>query len=428
MDAHASSPAPRQPRQRWSFRNWLGLAPSPALTAAPTPDDPATGDGDALVAACRLAGREIGEFLALHRLPATHQTLAAAFDSTSGQDPRLAAAIEERRRSGHPVTPDWLASLHAAARPEDEARAMTRLMDKLESNIVEFSRTTVDARTATSEYGQALQIHVDDLHGLATAGAAMTEMVALARTMIERTCVIERQLARSELETRQLHRSLEESRRDAELDHLTGLPNRRAFETRFDREIVTATASGEPLCVAFCDIDRFKRINDTHGHEAGDRVLRAVAHALAALSDDTCHVARHGGEEFVVVLRGRNLAQAYELLDETRSDLAERRMVNRATEVPFGKVSFSAGIADVFAYDDPRAALKAADEALYHAKHEGRNRIAIARGGKVNLPSPKAAQCSRYLLSHAACPNGTFGPENACGPEGCAPAHSPRAA
>ena len=112
------------------------------------------------------------------------------------------------------------------------------------------------------------------------AGAVLSEMLAIARSMLEHTREIEHQMVRSEKETRVLHRSLEDARRSAEIDHLTGLPNRRAFETRIEKEVVAARAAGEPLCVAFCDIDRFKKINDTHGHEAGDRVLKVVAHAL----------------------------------------------------------------------------------------------------------------------------------------------------
>src|SRR3546814_10453846 len=90
-------------------------------------------------------------------------------------------------------------------------------------------------------------------------------------------------------------RSLEQARREAEIDHMTGLPNRRAFETVLEREYRDARASFDPLTVAFCDIDHFKRINDTHGHDAGDRVIRLIAEMLATISDDNCHVARHGG-------------------------------------------------------------------------------------------------------------------------------------
>lgn len=130
------------------------------------------------------------------------------------------------------------------------------------------------------------------------------------------------------------------------------------------------------MCVAICDIDHFKRVNDTHGHEAGDRVIRAVAQTLAKISNDTCHVARHGGEEFVILFRGKALDEAWQTLDQAREAMSERRLVNRATDVPFGRITFSGGIADVFAHATPREALKAADDALYAAKASGRNCIA----------------------------------------------------
>jgi diguanylate cyclase len=260
----------------------------------------------------------------------------------------------------------------------DEHQALARLTDRLEDSIDALTCTTVEVGRATSEYRTALGSQVAELQETPLAGSVLSDLVAITRAMLERTREIEGQMARSEKQTRLLHRNLEDARRAAELDHLTGLPNRRAFESRFEREVVAARTAGEPLCLAIADIDRFKRINDAHGHEAGDRVLRVVAGVLGEISDERCHVARHGGEEFVVLLRGHTMDEAFALLDHAREHLAERRMVNRATDVPFGKVTFSAGLADVFAAEEPRAALKAADEALYAAKKEGRNRIVRA--------------------------------------------------
>lgn len=204
--------------------------------------------------------------------------------------------------------------------------------------------------------------------------------------MLRRTVEIEKAMQRSEEQTRKLKAKLEETRRTADEDHLTGLPNRRAFESRFEREYREARAAAEPLCVAFCDIDHFKRINDNHGHDAGDRVLKLVAENLARISNERCHVARHGGEEFVVLFRDTTIAAAYEKLDRLRAQLADRRLVNRATDLPIGQVTFSAGIADVFACRDRRMALKAADAALYRAKLDGRNRICVAQPDEARPP------------------------------------------
>ena len=199
------------------------------------------------------------------------------------------------------------------------------------------------------------------------------QLTTLAHDMLDRTREVARELTRSERETRTLQRRLADARAEAEIDHLTGLPNRRAFETRYDQDYAATRESGEPLCVAFCDIDEFKRINDAHGHEAGDRVLRAVARSLATMSGDKCHVARHGGEEFVVLLRNKLLDEACALIDETREAIASRRLVNRVTDVPFGRITLSAGVADVHAYGNAREALRAADDALLRAKDSGRN-------------------------------------------------------
>ena len=209
-------------------------------------------------------------------------------------------------------------------------------------------------------------------------GQIVSSLADLAKAMLERTRKAEDEMRRSEDEAKSLRRSLARAKRDAEVDYLTGLPNRRAFEALLERQYREARETPVALSVAFCDIDNFKAINDAHGHEAGDRVLKVIADTLAQISNDHCHVARHGGEEFVMLFRGLSPAEAAARLDDARERLADRRLINRKTDTPFGVVTFSGGVADLFGYPDPRAALKAADEALYRAKESGRNRVEIA--------------------------------------------------
>ncbi len=330
---------------------------------------------------------DIGEFLLVHDLDLSPFTLAVAFNYLTGSDGQIMRRIDARLAAREPITLEWL---EATARESgDQSDNVTRLMHRLETNISAFETTSNAAKAAASDYTSALSAHVDEMGRAAPdmrqatalpaeSSRVVHELVDLARSMLQRTAVLEQDMARSMLETRALRRNLEQARRSAEEDHLTGLPNRRAFEARYEAEFAAAREAGDQLAVAFCDIDNFKRINDEHGHEAGDRVLKSVATALARTSDDRCHVARHGGEEFVILLRGRSLHQAWELLDDTRAALAERRMVNRATDTPFGKVTFSAGIADVFAFPDARSALRGADHALLRAKAEGRNKVVVA--------------------------------------------------
>ncbi len=318
---------------------------------------------------------DIGSFLLTHRLEVNSFTLGIAHDVLTGADPKMARLLEERVISRQPVNMHWLEDACRSAGRNDGVAQLDALMTKLESSIHDFGQTTTAAKSAANDYNSALEQHVNELEQVSKAGIVITELANIARLMLDRTREIEKEMSRSETQTRALQRSLDEARRSADLDHLTGLPNRRAFENVLERETCAAIDAGEALCVAICDIDHFKKVNDTHGHEAGDRVIRAVAQTLAKISNESCHVARHGGEEFVILFRGKTIDEAWAVLDEARDTMSERRLVNRATDIPFGRITFSGGVADVFAHGSPRDAMKAADDALYAAKAAGRNLI-----------------------------------------------------
>src|SRR3546814_18053680 len=111
-------------------------------------------------------------------------------------------------------------------------------------------------------------------------------------------------MRRSEDEAKSLRRSLARAKSDTEVDYLTGLPNRRAFEALLERHYREAREQPVALSVAFCAIDNFKAINDAQGHDAGARVLKVIADTLTPISTDNCNVARHGGGACVRLYRG----------------------------------------------------------------------------------------------------------------------------
>ena len=367
MTAHAPSPS------RPGLLRRLGFGSAPAEETTPPPAEPSSPDDRRLQRRRELLA-DIGRFLLTHNLEIDTFTLGIGYDVVTGSDASLSRNVAKRVEARRPITREWLEQTRG---DRENLRAdLQQLMDQLEAAARQFSQTTSDARTATSEYNSALEQHAD---GLAQAPDAMASQIAsMVRDMLARTRGLESELDLSEQETRKLQQHLAEARREAEIDHLTGLPNRRAFEAVYAREVALASERGEPICVALCDIDNFKAINDVHGHDAGDRVLRQVALTLSAISDETCHVARHGGEEFVAVMRGRTLEQARDTLDGARIAMAARRLVNRATDKAFGRVTFSAGVALVQSFGEPSEALRAADIALYEAKKGGRNRVLTA--------------------------------------------------
>lgn len=153
-------------------------------------------------------------------------------------------------------------------------------------------------------------------------------------------------------------------------DPLTGLDNRRAFAVRLDEAIVSATARGAPLHVAVVDMDHFKTVNDLHGHQEGDRVLRAVSALLRSQQVARGRVARYGGEEFVLLLPDMDQAQARLQCEYLREAIA-------AMPLPL-PVTVSIGLAAYRQGDTPQAVFARADAALYRAKGKGRNRVVVA--------------------------------------------------
>jgi diguanylate cyclase (GGDEF)-like protein/PAS domain S-box-containing protein len=147
----------------------------------------------------------------------------------------------------------------------------------------------------------------------------------------------------------------------ARTDPLTSLPNRRVWQEELPRELARAERDDEPLCIAVVDLDHFKRFNDAHGHQEGDRLLAEAAAAWREELREVDLLARLGGEEFGVVLPHCRLDEAREVIDRLR----------HAT--PAGETC-SAGIAEWDGYELPSALFARADDALYSAKEAGRDR------------------------------------------------------
>ncbi len=322
---------------------------------------------------------EIGEFIFVHDLDLTPLNFGVAHDYLTGANIGVEKAIKAVLMERGKITNSWVEGVTAEQRADEvTAEALASMLDKVEENLSHFTGLVHESRSSAKDYGAALQEEAKGLSESADSEPILARLVGLTRSMVEKTRQVETQMRENQKQTHALKSSLDTARRAAEHDHLTGLPNRRAFEASLREELILAQNNGEQLSIAFCDIDHFKLVNDTHGHDTGDRVLKFVAGLLAKVSNERCHVARHGGEEFVLLFRGKTAAEACEMVDEVREDLATRSLVNRANGERMERVSFSAGVANVFAYEDPRAALKAADRALYLAKEHGRNRVYLA--------------------------------------------------
>jgi len=158
-------------------------------------------------------------------------------------------------------------------------------------------------------------------------------------------------------------------------DSLTGLYNHSHIVELLETEVARARRNTKPLCHAMIDLDFFKRVNDTHGHAVGDRVLQSLAHLLQRRLRKTDIIGRYGGEEFAIILPDTVAAGAMQVLDEVRTTFAQIRH-----ESPRGAfmVTLSAGVAEYPRFAAAAELSRAADTALYRAKGEGRDRVVLA--------------------------------------------------
>ncbi|WP_413629936.1 diguanylate cyclase [Novosphingobium sp. JCM 18896] len=160
--------------------------------------------------------------------------------------------------------------------------------------------------------------------------------------------------------------------KEAQTDPLTGLLNRRALDLALEER----SAARSPFSIALFDLDHFKAVNDTYGHDTGDLVLRSFAEHLSNAFRKSDIVARLGGEEFIVVLDDTNSAEAREICERLREDFASKSL--RAEDGRCVRVTVSGGIASWRDESDLWQLVAEADAALYQAKHQGRNRLALA--------------------------------------------------
>jgi diguanylate cyclase len=184
-----------------------------------------------------------------------------------------------------------------------------------------------------------------------------------------------KKLQQLEAEAQKTRSALAHQRHKSLHDPLTELPNREAYQERVQAEFNRWLRYQHPLSLAICDLDHFKKINDTFGHQAGDRVLKVIGRSISKRLRTVDFFGRYGGEEFVAILPETNLPDAQELLEKIRAAIANTAFNYK--EQPLA-ITLSIGVAEFFPGDTVESVFARADKALYAAKAAGRNRVVVA--------------------------------------------------
>ncbi len=290
------------------------------------------------------------------------------------------AAVTTERSEMTQYLKEMNARLKAATEDLGESQSLLKEEIALQQGFGEAMQSSVQGMKHQVEAGVDLgQLKRDLNQSLDTMVAAVTENQ-------QRGGVIHTQLSQQlaslavrakalEEQGEQAQRHAAEQRKRALTDSLTKLPNREAYEETAAREVQRWQRYGRPLTLAVCDIDLFKSVNDSHGHAAGDEVLRQVAKLLQQRVRGSDFVARFGGEEFVVLLPETDLEEAVLVMESVRELIEQSPMRFEQKRID---VTISIGVSEFRGKDILQSAFTRADRALYQAKLNGRNRVETA--------------------------------------------------
>ena len=263
-------------------------------------------------------------------------------------------------------------NLQAASDGHADNRSAARDMDSQIREQVDGLQSSMQEAADLEDLKHVLENHLEGLLG--TMDQHQKQRNEREQEVAARLQGLAERVAHMEQEAIGYREHLEEQRQKALVDPLTGLPNRAAWGERLDHEISQWQQNGSTLLLAMLDLDHFKRINDNYGHLAGDKVLKIIANVLRKRLRGADFIARFGGEEFILLMPATAPANGAKLLENLRASIEACPFHFKGEPVT---ITVSMGLTAFRPGEHSDGVLKRADQALYRAKHAGRNRVEL---------------------------------------------------
>ncbi len=330
--------------------------------------------------------------LAEHPAAFNPHTYAVWYEYIAGENAPLSVEMDKLLGSKRAVDDDIIKFLYADHVSDCNHKIslalrddMKNLLNKLIDVATETDKRTVDFGSSLHEYGSQLSAKPD----VALLDKLIAKMSVDTESMHNSVTNLHAELEVSKDKVSTLQKELESARKEAQIDPLTAISNRRGFEKQvqlmFDDRVLMAKGA----CLLMVDIDHFKKINDTYGHLLGDRVLCALANTLKSLIKGQDTVARLGGEEFAVLLPGTSLSGARVVAENIRATIEKGRIRHSSSPDSLSSgITVSVGVANYNADYTLTQWMDSADKALYVSKENGRNRVTVHDGVQsAQLPS-----------------------------------------
>ncbi len=318
-------------------------------------------------------------FLQKSRTPPVPKNYELFYTYASGTNKELNEAVREMLAAKNEVCADDTAAFYdtfiGASRLDNKVEEVGNYMS---TEITEVLNSLASAADCTTSFSQSLDLVNEQLGRFSDPQQfkmVVRSVLAATQKMAANTQELEGRLSASHKQITELHMDLEMVRAESFTDELTGIANRKRYDQVLAESITNSEETCSPLALLMIDIDHFKKFNDTHGHLAGDGVLRLVAKTMQANVKGRDMVARYGGEEFSVILPDTGLADAITVAQQIRTAVKAKELVKKSTGASLGHVTLSIGAALHRRGEDPKQLIERADSCLYAAKHGGRDQV-----------------------------------------------------
>lgn len=323
--------------------------------------------------------QETLELMRLHGVSATSANYEVWLNYRLGRNSQLRQEIDKRVGSGEAFTDEFNNDLYERFFSGSRASAQIVLAgEKIARDLNEVVSFLKSAEEKSGDYGRTLETAATDLNRVIAPDQLrhiVSSLAAATLDMANHNQHLNAQLQRSTQEIDTLRSTLESVRVESLTDSLTGLANRRMFDETLRMRISEARALRTELCLLMCDIDHFKRFNDTWGHHTGDQILRFLSSAMQAHARPDHLICRFGGEEFAMIMPRADTKMAAATADALRGAIQAKRLRRRSTNEDLGQVTISIGVARLQSGDTPQGLIERADACLYASKRNGRNQV-----------------------------------------------------
>jgi diguanylate cyclase len=314
-----------------------------------------------------------------HRTPPDPKTYAVWYAYVDGTDPRVVTRVDETIAQTGVLSPFDIDAIFRELLTEETGVSTRHTIGlAIEKEIAGVMKIIETGVQNSDDFGASLDKARQELPN-SVSGDDIAKLVSNLmednKRMAETTRELNQGLMDSRKQIATLNKELEEVQTQCLRDPLTSISNRRAFDERLEREVRAAAETGEKLCLALADIDHFKNVNDTYGHQIGDAVLQQFASIVTQNIKGQDMVARYGGEEFAIILPETDLFSAYNLLVKIKYNFKSSETPIDGTLKTLKDVTASFGLVRYEPGMTVHDMIEQADHFLYEAKHAGRDRV-----------------------------------------------------